>query len=360
MTAPPPSTPTPQPAQEVARKTVKAAIIGVGRMGLTHLSILGGHPFLKVTAAADGKSLITTAISKYRTDIKLYDDYKKMLQEQDLDAVLIATPPHLHAPMIDAALDRNLSIFVEKPFTLDADIARRLAQRAATQKGAFHQVGYVARFGDSYLKVKSLVDQGILGRLISFQMEFQGCTVLKKENGEGWRGDRKTGGGCLHEFGSHGVDMLLNLFGKPSRVVGSSLPSIYSLHVEDMVTSTFLYDNNLVGTIYVNWSDPSYRKPMMRVNILGENGRIQADLYGIKIYMNKDNPHYKKGWNTLTLPELTEPVPFYVRGNEFTRQLYAFAEGVRNPSAINRSSFADGADTQEVLDMIFADAGMEK
>jgi predicted dehydrogenase len=344
----------------VARKTVKAAIIGVGRMGLTHLSIYGGHPFLKVTAAADGTSLITHAISKYRTDIKLYDDYQKMLRNEELDAVLIATPPHLHAPMIEAALERNLSIFVEKPFTLDAVEARGFAERSVAQKEAFHQVGYVYRYADVFIKLKQLIQSSLLGRIMSFQAEMHGCTVVKKENGAGWRGLRKTGGGCLNEFGSHAVDMMVNLFGKPSKVVGSCLLPIYSDRVEDLVRSTFVYDNGVVGGLYVNWSDPSYRKPMLLLDILGDRGRIRADLYGLKIYMNNDNSLYKKGWNTINLPELMNPVPFYVRGVEFTRQLYAFAEGVRNPGGPNTCSFADGAATQEVIDMIFADANVEK
>ena len=343
-----------------AKRVVKTAIIGVGRMGLTHLSIFGGHPFVKITAAADGTSLITHAISKYRTDIKLYDDYQKMLRNEELDAVVIATPPHLHGPMIDAALDHNLSIFVEKPFTLDSSEAQRLATRSATQKSAFHQVGYAARFGDVFMKVKGLLQEGLLGKLVSFQSEFQGCTVLKKENGSGWRGSRKTGGGCLHEFGSHAVDMVVHLFGKPSRVAGSHLLPIYSEQVEDLVCSNFLYENGLVGTFFVNWSDPSYRKPMLKMNILGENGRIQADFYGLKIFLNKGNTQYTTGWNTITLPDLMQPVPFFVRGVEFTRQLYTFAEGVLDPTRPNICSFSDAAITQEVIDMIFTDAAVEK
>jgi len=341
------------------RRIVQAAIIGMGRMGLTHLSILGGHPFLKVRAAADEGSIITRGISKFRPDIKLYEDYRTLLQNEELDAVLIATPPHLHGAMIDAAMDRNLSVFVEKPFTLDSAEAQRLAKRSSDQPNAYHQVGYVARFGDVYSKVKALLDGGLLGKVFGFRLEFHGCTVLKKENGSGWRGDRKTGGGCLNEFGSHAVDMVVNLFGKPSSVKGSSLVPIFSEGVEDMVLSTLTYADGKAGSLYVNWSDSSHRKPSLKTNILGEKGHIQADFYGIKIFMNEGNQHYKQGWNTVNLPELMKPVPFYVRGAEFTNQLYSFAEGVLRPSQPNPSSFADAATTQEVIDMIFADADVE-
>jgi predicted dehydrogenase len=340
------------------KEKVKTAIIGIGRMGLTHLAILGGHPFLKITAASDGASLITHGIAKYRSDIKLYENFQQMLEREELDAVLIATPPDSHGLMIDAALNLDLSIFVEKPFTLNAAEALRYAQRSENQKTAFHQVGYVCRHTDVYLKVKQLIQSNLLGRIISFQSEMHGCTVVKKENGAGWRGERKTGGGCLNEFGSHAVDMTVNLFGKPSKVVGSCLLPIYSERVEDLVRSTLIYENGVTGSLYANWSDPSHRKPVLKMDILGDQGRIQADFYGMKIFMNRENGSYKKGWNTINLPDLTAPVPFYVRGNEFTRQLYAFAEGVLHPGSPNLCSFRDGAATQEVIDMIFADANV--
>jgi len=341
------------------KKTAKAAIIGVGRMGLTHLSIFGGHPFFKITAAADGASLITHGISKYRKDIKLFNNYEEMLKNEELDAVVIATPPHLHAPMIEAALQQGLSIFVEKPFTLDLGQARKFALQSEAQPNAFHQVGYVCRYTDVYIRLKEILQSELIGRIISFNAEMNGCTVISKGNESGWRGERNTGGGCLNEFGSHAVDMIVNLFGRPSQVVGSSLQSIYSTKVEDLVRSTFIYTSGIVGSLYANWSDPSYRKPVLKVDILGDKGRIMADFYGLKIYMNHADSSYKKGWNTIHLPDLTEPVPFYVRGNEFTRELYEFANGVLDPAGANHCSFADGAATQEVIDMIFADASGE-
>jgi scyllo-inositol 2-dehydrogenase (NADP+) len=338
-------------------KTLRAGIIGAGRMGITHLAILGGHPAVKVAAISDDSALMNRVLKKFRPDIQLFNDFRKMFGESRLDMVVIATPPHLHASMIEASLDAGLSIFVEKPFTLGAEDARRLSARSGELHGTF-QVGYVNRFNDIFMKVKCLLDDGLLGRLISFRSDMFGRTVTRPTSGSGWRGKRETGGGCLYEFGSHAIDLMVYLLGKPARVTGTCLTPIYSSDADDMVRTNVVYDSGLTGSISVNWSDESYRKPTNKIEILGESGKILADQHELKLYLQRAVPPYSAGWSTLYITDTFTPVPFYVRGNEFTRQLFHFAERVQDPSQPNLSGFPDATVTQEVIDMILADAGM--
>ena len=340
-------------------RTLRAGIIGAGRMGITHLAILGSHPNLKVVAIADDSQLLSRALARYRPDIRLFEDYTKMLKEVDLDLVLIATPPHLHAPMIDASLNAKLSIFVEKPFTLSAEEARRLTARTHGTRGTY-QVGYVNRFNDIFMKVKRLIDEETLGRLISFRSDMFGRTVTRPSNSSGWRGKQETGGGCLYEFGSHAIDLMVYLLGKPASVMGSCLTRVFSTDVEDMVRTNVLYANGLTGSLTVNWSDESFRKPTNKIEILGENGKILADQHELKVYLNRPAPPYVKGWSTVYITDCFTPVPFYVRGNEFTRQIFHFGERALDPTQPNLSGFSDATVTQEVIDMVFADAEVEK
>ena len=350
--------PTPPDRIETSR-ALRVGIIGAGRMGITHLSILGGYPAVKIVAVADDSPLITRALTRFRPDIRLFDNYSKMLQQTALDAVLIATPPHLHAAMIDAALDADLSIFVEKPITLHAEDARRLSARSR-QKSGTYQVGYVNRFNDIFMKVKQLIDSKILGQLFSFRSDMYGRTVTHPTDGSGWRDTREAGGGCLYEFGSHAIDLMVYLFGKPARVTGSCLTPVYSAKVEDMVHTNVIYSNGLTGSLAVNWSDASYRKPTNKVEILGKNGKIIADQHELKIFLNSAVPPYITGWNVGYITDTFTPVPFYVRGNEFTRQLFHFAERAQHPDQRNLSDFSDATITQEVIDMVLTDAGMER
>jgi predicted dehydrogenase len=183
-----------------------------------------------------------------------------------------------------------------------------------------------------------------------------GRTIIKKDSGSGWRAKRETGGGCLYEFGSHAIDLMVYFFGKPDRVTGSCLKRIYSIEVEDMFCTHALYENGLVGSLNVNWSDESYRKPTNKLEILGENGKIIADQHELRIFLSGDRAPYVKGWNTIYITDIFSPVPFYVRGNEFTRQIYHFAETALDQSRPNLSGFTEGAATQAVMDMVLADA----
>jgi predicted dehydrogenase len=347
-----------QDSKTETRTPLNAAIIGAGRMGITHLAILGGHPAVKVVAIADDSPLMTRVFKKFRPDIQLFASYETMFASLPLDMVLIATPPRLHAPMIDASLAAGLSVFVEKPFTLQAADAQRLLAQSREKRGTY-QVGYVNRFNDIFIKAKRLLDDGILGRLIGFRSDMFGRTVTRPSDGGGWRAQRQDGGGCLFEFGSHAIDLMVYLLGKPDRAMGSCLTPIYSAGVEDMVRANFVYGSGLVGSINVNWSDTSYRKPTNKIEILGENGKLLADQHELKLYLNRAAAPFRAGWNTNFITDSFTPVPFYVRGNEFTRQLFHFAQRALDPSLPNLCGFADATATQEVIDMVLADAGME-
>jgi len=171
-------------------------------------------------------------------------------------------------------------------------------------------------------------------------------------------GKKRRGGGCLYEFASHCIDLAVFLFGSPDSIKGSVLEKVYSSRVEDFVSSTFLYDNGCTGSITVNWSDPTYRKPTNIVNISGTAGKIISDKHSYKIYIKDEDPtgRFKKGWNTRYLTDFTEGIRFYLRGNEFTRQLDYFVDCVENGVIENVSSFSDALETDILIDKICEDA----
>jgi predicted dehydrogenase len=156
---------------------------------------------------------------------------------------------------------------------------------------------------------------------------------------------------------SHAIDLVNFLLGKPDRVIGTSMNHIYSKNLEDAVSSTFLYNNGITGTIYINWSDTSYRKPTNKIEIFGDSGKILADQYSLKIFLNKPNEKFKlrQGWNTFNITDVFKSVPFYVRGNEFTSQLWHFVDCIHGKEKTNICTFADGVNTLEVIENIFND-----
>ncbi len=294
-------------------------------------------------------------VKKY-LPVKTFKSYEELIDNRQIDAVLVCTPPDLHYPIIQKASQKNIHVFVEKPFTTKVWEASDLTHLYKS-RNLINQVGYVNRFNDIFIRVQELLKNRVIGDIKRFKSEMFSCTITQSNDDPGWRGSRKSGGGAVYEMASHAIDLVNYLIGIPDKIMGSSLNYIYSKNVEDAVFSTFLYKNGISGTLNVNWSDKSYRKPTNKIEIFGNGGRITADQHTIKIYMNKSNKDLdlNKGWNTLYITDVFKSVPFYVRGNEFTRQIYHFVDCIQNQEKTNICSFADGLNTLEVIEKIFHD-----
>jgi len=106
--------------------------------------------------------------------------------------------------------------------------------------------------------------------------------------------------------------------------------------------------------LHVNWSDPSLRKPFYKIEFLGSQGKILADLHAYKVFFRDAPPvdGFAKGWNTRYITQLAAPVRFYLRGNEFTRQLDHFVDLVLGRTSQLICPFVDGFAADEVIDAI--------
>lgn len=333
---------------------LRGVVVGFGRMGLTHFSILNNHPEVQFVAVCDSSSFMLKNIGKY-TAVETFKDYRKMIDRSGLDFVIIATPTGMHAEIVKYAIQSNLHIFVEKPFALNVRQGEELVGMLNGKK-LVNQIGYVIRFNDVFIQVKKLLDAGVLGDLLTFKMEMYGPTLLKDAK-SGWRSKRKHGGGCLYDFASHSIDLINYLIGVPDEITGSVLQSIHSVNVEDALCSTFVYQNNLRGNLLVNWSDPSYRKPAYRFEALGRSGKIIADLHAYKVFFRAkpELDGFTQGWNQRYVTDFVEPVRFYVRGFEYTRQLDYFIDCILENRPSDVCSFEHGLETDTVIERIRKD-----
>ncbi|WP_346861030.1 Gfo/Idh/MocA family oxidoreductase [uncultured Draconibacterium sp.] len=337
------------------KSKIKLAIIGAGRMGITHYSIINSHPNAEVVAVADPSTIVLTMMKKYLT-VKTFKDYNELFETTYLDGVLVCTPPNLHYPIIKKAAEKDVHVFVEKPFTTKRNEALKLAE-LFNKKNLINQVGYVLRFNDCFVKSKQLIDDGVLGKIKRFKIEKYSATITSGDDSSGWRATRENGGGAVFEMASHAIDLVNYLIGTPDKVIGSSLTKIFSKNVEDAVSSTFLYTNGKSGYIDINWSDTSYRKPASKIEVFGANGKLIVNEHSIKVFLNEANEEEKlqKGWNTLYITDVFRNVPFYVRGNEFTRQLYEFANSILENKFDTLCTFDDGVKTLDIIEKIFVD-----
>lgn len=333
---------------------VRLGIIGMGRMGLTHYSIINSNENVDIIAISDSSTLITSMFKKYIPQLQIYKNYIDLINESKPDALIICTPPAFHYEICKCAYEHKINVFCEKPFTTNSEQAKEL-KLLFDSMHLVNQVGFVNRFNDAFMTVKKYLDDKLIGNIIRFKSEMYSRTIVEKENGNGWRSKRETGGGVTYEMASHAIDLVNYIIGVPDKIVGTSMNQIYSDNVEDAVSSTFLYKNGICGTLYVNWSDTSYRKPSNRIEIFGVKGKIIVDQYGIKIYMNETDKKYKlcKGWNTIYITDIFSSVPFYVRGMEFTRQLYYFIDAILGRNNGSMCTFNDGTNVQIIIKKIF-------
>ncbi len=333
---------------------LKFGIIGAGRMGITHYSIANAHEDVNITSVADPSKLITAMLGKY-AKVSTYKDYKGLLKGEELDGVLVCTPPAYNPEILDAVLERRLHTFCEKPFVLDASEGERFAA-AYDAAGLINQVGYVNRWNDMFTKTKALVEDGLIGEPLRFRSEMFSPTITRDVGDAGWRASHANGGGAVFEMASHAIDLIAYFFGAPDRVGGTSLSKVYSKQVEDIVSTSLFYDNGLSGTMYVNWSDASYRKPTNKFEVFGTAGKIQVDQHGAKIHLKEASEKHglKEGWNQLYITDVHTNVPFYVRGIEYTAQLFDFVASIREGKPV-RCTFADAAANLRVIEQLFAD-----
>jgi len=333
---------------------VNVGLLGLGKMGISHLAILNSLSNVKVVAVAESNHVVTRAMVKY-SGIKAYTDYKKMLSEEPLDGIVICLPNDLHYQACLDAIDRNVSFFVEKPFTLSPSQSGEVVRRAQA-RGIHGMVGYVNRYTKIFEIVKNIIDNGLLGYIYDYRCSMLG-SVVHGNSKENWRSSTKMGGGCLFDYGSHCIDLAIYFFGRIVDVLTSELKSVFSKNCEDMVRAVVKHEGGLTGSIYVNWCDENQRKAYNEVEILGTKGRLVANKQDIKLFLTDPptNRDFYKGWNSRHVTDYIENVPFYLRGEEFTKELVDFVASI-DPSSKGesrmRSSIEDAYLTDVAIDMI--------
>lgn len=334
---------------------IRTALAGLGKMGISHCSILNAHPNVELVAVCDTSKLLLNAGGKF-TSFRRYTDFQKMIEECELDCVVVATPTKLHANMISSVLNQGTAVYVEKPFCLNLDEGMEMVS-LAEKKQLPNQVGYHNRFIGTFIEAKRLLDQGVLGDIYHVSGEAYGPVVLHPKGGT-WRSAKSEGGGCLYDYASHVVNLIQLFVGSPVSVAGTVLKSIYSKQVDDAVYATLLFDGDLTGQLAVNWSDESYRKMSTQLTMLGKKGKIIVDAQECRIFMREEaaGEGLNQGWNVRYVTELTKPVGFYLRGEEYSAQIDYFIQCVEDNRLDNINSFSSALQTDIVVDMLRKDA----
>jgi len=335
---------------------IDVAVVGLGKMGLSHLAMARAHPDVNLQAVCDSSGYVLDILGKY-TGLRTFTDYADLLDKTHLDAIIIATPSHLHATMVRQALEKGLHVFCEKPFCLDDAIGAELTELAG-RKELVTQVGYHNRFVASFREVKSLLDGGSIGPVTHVLAEAYGPVVLKPKGGT-WRSRRSSGGGCLYDYAAHPIDLVSWYLGEPIGVGGSVMKRVFSNETDDQVASTLYFTDGRTAQVSANWSDASQRKMTTTISVWGSHGHIFADRQEIQVYLREGAQipeGYQIGWNVRYTTDLTDPVWYYLRGEEYSAQIDNFVRRVATHEVAGTNTFEQAAITDKVISMIIDDA----
>ena len=179
---------------------------------------------------------------------KWYDDAAALINDPDVNAVYVATPPLQHEEYTLQALRAGKPVYVEKPMALNATAAERMAQ-AAKETGVKLSVAHYRRQQPLFLKVKSLLQEKAIGevRLINLQCIQPHNAGMIAKTEEAWRlNPAVSGGGLFHDLAPHQLDLMLYFFGQPVKTAAMSLNASQLYDADDTVSGQILFANNIL------------------------------------------------------------------------------------------------------------------
>jgi predicted dehydrogenase len=212
---------------------------------------------------------------------KYYTDANALINDPDINAIYIATPPDSHEAYSLAAIAAGKPVYVEKPMTLHTASAERMVA-AAHDKQVKLAVAHYRREQPLYKRLKELIDSNIIGpvRLVKLSMIKKRLTAdqLQIEK-TSWRVNTAiAGGGLFHDLAPHQLDILYYLFGEAAKVQGLATNQSGIYQADDMVTANILFNNGVM--FQGNWCFSIAAAEEADVcEIIGEGGKISFSFF---------------------------------------------------------------------------------
>ncbi len=217
---------------------LRYGVIGLGQIvEAEHLPVLASLPDVTVVAAAEARAeRYTTAEQLLDHPLDRHDDYRDLLERDDLDAVLVATPNDSHVAITRAALGAGKHVFLEKPMATKLEDAWSLVEAQRTS-GLAVQVGYVFRYSHLFRRCAELIAEGAVGT-----PQVAWCHEFRRAMPGSWRYELGASGGAFVEKNCHHFDLFNWFVGQDvSRVVAFGGQA----HLTGGATTTDILGNTL-------------------------------------------------------------------------------------------------------------------
>ena len=233
---------------------IRVGVIGAGSMGKNHIRIYSEMPDVKLVGISDIDAELVKGLAKqYNT--RPFTDYNKLLAE-GLDAVSIVVPTKMHKDVAINALKAGSNVLVEKPIADSVENAEAILS-AAKEAGRFVMVGHIERFNPAIIKLKQIIDSGLLGKIVSIS-----TTRVGPYN------PRIRDVGVILDIGVHDIDVISFLYGRQvNQIYAVAGADIHSM--EDHATIHMRFDHEFSGLVEVNWLTPHKVRKLTAVGLKG-------------------------------------------------------------------------------------------
>lgn len=209
---------------------------------------------------------------------KWYDDAGELINDPDVNAIYIATPPLQHEQYTLQALKAGKPVYVEKPMAINAQAAIRMAE-AVKQTGVKLSVAHYRRRQPLFLKIKKLLEEKEIGdvRVVNLQLFQPYLSDRIAQTEVDWRIDPSvSGGGLFYDLAPHQLDLMLYFFGSPERTKGISFNASGLYHADDTTAGQILFDNNILFSGVWGFTFPESKD---YCEIIGTKGKLYFSIF---------------------------------------------------------------------------------
>jgi predicted dehydrogenase len=322
-------------------KPLEIGVVGLGKMGLLHSCILNTFPNVKIAAVCDTSSILRKISRKIFKDVQAINDVFK-LSSLNLDAVFVTTPIPSHYPILKTIHSQKIAnhVFVEKTLASDFKKADELCN--LFQNPAYvNMVGYMKRYSVTFMKAKELIEQGVLGDLVSFNSYAYSSDFAETPQGSTASIAR---GGVLEDLGSHVVNLALWFFGD-LKVDSASTKAVLASGSEDEVQFTVNGRDELTGKVDVSWCRKEFRMPEFGFTVIGNKGALSVNDDKVSLNQKKSKP---VNWYR---PDLADSVGFLIGGPEYFREDAVFLKAI-SENGSGCPDFSEASKTDYLIDEI--------
>ena len=256
---------------------INIAVIGCGRWGPNHIRNFNKLMDCKVVAAVDLLQDRLSYVSDLYPGIRTEQEYKLMLDDPEVHAVVVATPTSTHFPIVRDALLAGKHVLCEKPLCETNDQAQELIEIASSKQLTL-MVGHVFLFNAGILEVKRLIDAGELGKL-------HYLSSIRTN-----LGPIRTDVNAAFDLASHDISIINWLLGREPEWVSAVGASFLQEDKEDVVFISLRYPENVAANIQASWLNP---KKVRQLNVVGNKRMLTWD----DLEINSPIAIYDKGAN---------------------------------------------------------------